>query len=487
MRSNYLRSRIRYFTTSVPGAGIFLPIARAVKIQSPTNSHGSIPLTPTTPSMEQTPIQEQDEITPPSIPQNKFSQSVSVLSSRRPQSPATFRPKSRPSLPRPESPLRRPQATTTPSHTSRQSLNMLSQSQRLPAGTSTRYAASPTPAKMGSVRGVVRAKPPMTPLAGGDRTTSTTSTASYATSNTDRGSADLSEVAHLQSIIAEKNAKIASLTAEFDAHRADFRSTLDTLEMASTETERVYEKKVEDLLEERRMLMAQGEDVESVARQLRQLEEVVQELEEGLEDARRGEAEARGEVEFLRGEVERVRAELRRERERNVELVREVEDSRRTRTKSSASKALNGTAGDAEGRYTPTRMNNQGVSSPTKRRSKALTSPEPKTTTPQDSTFTPEQAPSPIHEAPPSPISAANHATPLFSPPAAATAQPAVSGRASSPTPTSPLIGQSEPHPAPAPTTSATKPELPNDPDKWCALCEQDGHDSISCPYDGTT
>ena len=62
--------------------------------------------------------------------------------------------------------------------------------------------------------------------------------------------------------------------------------------------------------------MAQGEDVESVAHQLRQLEEVVQELEEGLEDARRGEAEARGEVEFLRGEVERVRAELRREKEK---------------------------------------------------------------------------------------------------------------------------------------------------------------------------
>jgi len=39
-------------------------------------------------------------------------------------------------------------------------------------------------------------------------------------------------------------------------------------------------------------------------------------LEDGLEDARRGEAEARGEVEFLRGEVERGRSELRREREK---------------------------------------------------------------------------------------------------------------------------------------------------------------------------
>ena len=125
------------------------------------------------------------------------------------------------------------------------------------------------------------------------------------------------EVAHLRALLQEKNDRIAVLTAEFDSHRADFRSTLDTLELASTETERVYEKRVEDLLEERRALLAQGEDVASVADQLRQLEEFVQELEEGLEDARRGEAEARGEVEFLRGEVERVRAELRREREKN--------------------------------------------------------------------------------------------------------------------------------------------------------------------------
>jgi hypothetical protein len=117
-------------------------------------------------------------------------------------------------------------------------------------------------------------------------------------------------------LLREKNEKIAMLTAEFDAHRADFRSTIDTLELASTETERVYEKRVEDLLQEVRELQERSEDVDSVARQLKQLEELVQELEEGLEDARRGEAEARGEVEFLRGEVERTRSELRREREK---------------------------------------------------------------------------------------------------------------------------------------------------------------------------
>lgn len=124
------------------------------------------------------------------------------------------------------------------------------------------------------------------------------------------------EVVSLREVLREKNDKIKLLTAEFDANRADFRSTIDTLEMASSETERVYEKRVDELLEEVRNLQDRSEDVENVAQQLKQLEELVQELEEGLEDARRGEAEARGEVEFLRGEVERSRSELRRERER---------------------------------------------------------------------------------------------------------------------------------------------------------------------------
>ncbi|KAG9188649.1 hypothetical protein G6011_07354 [Alternaria panax] len=130
------------------------------------------------------------------------------------------------------------------------------------------------------------------------------------------GSSEPTDVAQLRALLREKNDKIAMLTSEFDAHRSDFRSTIDTLEMASTETERVYEKKVEELQEELREYASRSEDVETVAMQLKQLEELVQELEEGLEDARRGEAEARGEVEFLRGEVERGRSELRREREK---------------------------------------------------------------------------------------------------------------------------------------------------------------------------
>lgn len=126
--------------------------------------------------------------------------------------------------------------------------------------------------------------------------------------------------------LREKNEKINILNAEFDNHRADFRSTLDALETAASETERVYEKKLEDLLQSNRELQDRGEDVESVARQLKQLEELVSELEEGLEDARRGEAEARGEVEFLRGEVERTKLELQQEREKSAIAIRRAKE-----------------------------------------------------------------------------------------------------------------------------------------------------------------
>jgi len=131
-----------------------------------------------------------------------------------------------------------------------------------------------------------------------------------------RGSIEDKDASQLRAMLREKNEKIAMLTSEFDAHRADFRSTIDALEMASTETVRVYETQKKEMVQELQELSSRLEDVDSVASQLKQLEELVQELEEGLEDARRGEAEARGEVEFLRGEVERTRSELRREREK---------------------------------------------------------------------------------------------------------------------------------------------------------------------------
>lgn len=142
---------------------------------------------------------------------------------------------------------------------------------------------------------------------------------SRSTSNGEEMSGD---AAQLRTLLREKNERIANLTGEFDAHRADFRSTIDTLEMASTETERVYEKRVDELLHELAELQDRDSDVESVAQQLKQLEELVQELEDGLEDARRGEAEARGEVEFLRGEVERGHSELRREREKAAKALK---------------------------------------------------------------------------------------------------------------------------------------------------------------------
>lgn len=126
----------------------------------------------------------------------------------------------------------------------------------------------------------------------------------------------------LRGMLREKNEKIAMLTAEFDAHRADFRSTIDTLEMASTETERVYEKRIEELMEETRGIQTHNNDVESVMLQFKALEELVQELEEDLETARRAEAEARSEVEFLRGEVDRGRSELKREREKAADALK---------------------------------------------------------------------------------------------------------------------------------------------------------------------
>ena len=294
-------SRVRYFSTSTPGSGIFLPIGRAVKAASPASSPESVPPTPATPSLDNFNLNlgNSNNYNSPTPAKPKFSQSVGP-GARRAPSPA-LRPKSRPSLPRPESPLRRAQNTSTPA--GRPSFGALNRGHL--AGP--RFAASPTPNKSNGP--ITRDK---------DVDNSIPDRKYSARASQDAAGDDL---AHLRTIIQEKNEKIAMLTNEFDAHRADFRSTIDTLELASSETERVYEKRIEDLLEERRSLLAQSEDVGSVALQLKQLEEVVQELEEGLEDARRGEAEARGEVEFLRGEVERVRAELRKEREQNSQAA----------------------------------------------------------------------------------------------------------------------------------------------------------------------
>jgi len=138
------------------------------------------------------------------------------------------------------------------------------------------------------------------------------------------------EVTRLRALLDEKNDRIASLTADFDSHRRDFRETITALESASSETKRVYEAKLrqvsqdaddlrashDDLAARAKEFAGSREEMETVAEQLSQLEELVQELEEGLDDSRRNEAEAKRRVEELEGEVERGRIALEQERSR---------------------------------------------------------------------------------------------------------------------------------------------------------------------------
>ncbi|ROV99937.1 hypothetical protein VMCG_06231 [Cytospora schulzeri] len=377
---------VSYFGTRIPGAGIFLPLNKAVRRDSPTSATSSFPMTPAPAAHGlKAGTQNSTNHTPqtPSLPQ--FSKSVGPGRASSPQGK-----KSRPSLSlhRPESPMRKLQLTSA----SRPTI-------ATPSGNLPRYgsptqgkfsrslqgAATPDPAKKGMLQ-------PNRKLSMGPRSTSALSHGGLTDEETTfgngrispikfpaqpsrqstaqdeeierlraeledrdkhlkeqaanlaemesslvelqslmeqaelpdparRNSLDDKDTPSLRALVKEKNEKIAMLTAEFDTHRADFRSTIDTLELASSETERVYEKRIEELMQDIQQIQERNSDVEIVATQLKQLEELVQELEEGLEDARRGEAEARGEVEFLRGEVERTRTELRREREKAAEAA----------------------------------------------------------------------------------------------------------------------------------------------------------------------
>ncbi|KAF2675294.1 hypothetical protein BT63DRAFT_366463 [Microthyrium microscopicum] len=384
---------IRYFTTSIPGSGIFLPINRAARRSSATSS--DFPLTPSTPGYP------DGAGTPQTKSIAMFSQSVGP--GARPPSPS-FKPKGRQSLPRPGSPLRKGPVLAPPSQLRGPSLgpSSLSKSQmgaprftpspapkaqpivktpqppRTYSRTNSRLGSristdpsndvtptGPTRSSDGSGVGSNSSGSGFTPIARrsvddtqaqeeierlrkqmeerdkqlkeqavslADMENSLMELSNLMAENghgrsRSGDSQDDVDAAQLRAIVREKNDKINMLIAEFDAHRADFRSTIDTLELASTETERVYEKRVEELLGEIRDFQDRTEDVDTVARQLKQLEDLVQELEEGLEDARRGEAEARGEVEFLRGEVERTRAELRREREKSAAALHSAEES----------------------------------------------------------------------------------------------------------------------------------------------------------------
>lgn len=306
----------KYFATATAGSGIFVPLNNNKYVTKRSASN-----TPATPSR---PINFSKSVGPsPSVPR-----------------PPQMR---RPSLPRPES----PRVTTTP----KLSLSGL----RTPSGAS-KTVSKPAASSNGYARSPVKAS-----SRASDRPPSRFSVedgpSSARTSEFGRNSmgpevSDLkeqvkglekqlldrdkqleeqantlgdfqkmleefegSDALSIRSQLREKNDRIAQLTMEFDLHRADFRSTLDTLEIAASETERVYEQRVDELMQQNKELQDRGEDVEAVARQLKQLEELVSELEEGLEDARRGEAEARAEVEFLRGEVERTKLELKKERD----------------------------------------------------------------------------------------------------------------------------------------------------------------------------
>lgn len=143
---------VRYFTTSIRGAGIFLPSNKAYKRLSPSFSSGSIPHTPDAASQDSYGLggRADTRINTPttSSTTSKFSQSVGPSRARSPD----FKPKQRPSLPRPESPLRKAQNTvSTP--TTRPSIGAPKLSKSMIGGP--RYAPSPTPAKFGSsVRGV---------------------------------------------------------------------------------------------------------------------------------------------------------------------------------------------------------------------------------------------------------------------------------------------------------------------------------------------
>ncbi|KAK1830040.1 Tip elongation protein 1 [Podospora conica] len=396
---------VHYFTTTHPGAGIFLPLSKALRRDATPTSSG-FPHTPTGLKMG---TQNSTNYTPPTPSLPKFSQSMGPGRAASPVNKA----KPRTSLPRPDSPVRRLQMTPGPrpsivtpgpktqtrfgsptsnkfaqsvrgtagdpskrppglGHTRKASLGPRSasamgntstsapgfidddeltpvQKRAIPANGSIASTSSFGLKVRPASRATSRAGSRAASRAGGnygnddeverlkaqleDRNRQLkeqgASIAEMESALTElqglienpegppmrRGSTDDKDSSQLRALLREKNEKIAMLTAEFDAHRADFRSTIDTLEMASTETERVYEKKIEELMQEIQELHERTADVDTVATQLKQLEELVQELEEGLEDARRGEAEARGDVEFLRGEVERTRTELRRERE----------------------------------------------------------------------------------------------------------------------------------------------------------------------------
>lgn len=314
----------KYFTTSVPGSGIFVPMNNSKYItRRSTSASASTFAVPTTPARAP-PVNFSKSVGPsPSVPRPRV---------RRPSSPRAVPP---PKLSL--SALRTPSAaskTSTSNGPQRSPVKAPSRlSDRPPSRISLEDDASsygrpsdvrPSSSETQDLKDQIKSLERQ--LLDRDKQLeeqSKTLGDFQKTLEELEGSDSLSIRAQLR----ERNERIVQLTAEFDGHRADFRSTLDTLEIAASETERVYEQRLDELMQQNKELQDRGEDVEIVAQQLKQLEELVSELEEGLEDARRGEAEARGEVEFLRGEVERTKLELEKERDHSAAALKDVQST----------------------------------------------------------------------------------------------------------------------------------------------------------------
>ena len=155
--------RVKYFNTTIRGAGIFLPANKAYKRPSPRASQqGSSPLTGNT-SLSSFNIGGRTEKTNGTPSLSKFSQSVGAGRSgaRSPEA----KPKSRPSLPRPESPLRKTQAGAASTPIGRPSLGNPKLAKSMMGGP--RYAPSPTPGRFGASVGASAGDPgkrfPITP------------------------------------------------------------------------------------------------------------------------------------------------------------------------------------------------------------------------------------------------------------------------------------------------------------------------------------
>lgn len=307
-----------YFTTSIPGSGIFVPMnnSKYVTKRAGAAAVSTTPPTPSRPAVTNfsksvgpgaSASVGRPRLRRPSLPRAESPRAVPPpkLNIGGLRTPSTFN-RSSPANGGPKTPLRTPRPSSRPS--SRISVEE--------TPTSTKRSEFVKTPVFDDSENAEKVKLLENKLRDRDRQLEeqAATLAEFQKSITELEGSDALQV---RAQLREKNEKIAALTAEFDGHRADFRSTLDTLEVAASETERVYERRLEELIQANRELQDRGEDVEAVAQQLKQLEELVSELEEGLEDARRGEAEARGEVEFLRGEVERARLELKQEREKS--------------------------------------------------------------------------------------------------------------------------------------------------------------------------